>query len=127
MELRSQLKGYLRSKGVRSGKMEVLKMLEEVATEINITGVPQFPRTESNLLNFVFDRKPDDTIPEFEVHDPVKIKELGMWDNYLTKGNVYIVHKVTDECIVIKDDSGDLNPYLKSRFINLSKRNLVVN
>jgi hypothetical protein len=44
-----------------------------------------------------------------------------MWDTNLTEGKTYRINKIKGDYIVIRDDSGELNPYLKARFLNKSE------
>lgn len=147
MEMKKIIKEYLSNEGTREGKINILRFLLE--TEKELANEPTVRRlklghkepsyrlsdwfvdqglpTKDTIVRKLQDIKKSISEPHgtnFEIHDPVKCRVVGTWDRFLTKERTYIVHEITDECIIIKDDSGDLNPYLKDRFINLSKRNL---
>lgn len=58
---------------------------------------------------------------DFLSGDQVVCKSPGAFDMYLDRHTTYTVIRVSEKYIVIKDDSGNENPYLKARFTHLAK------
>jgi hypothetical protein len=122
MEIKDILKDYLITNGVKEGKVKLVSILSEIEKELIKDGVVyEGEELELKILSLI-DAKLGESEDLFELHDPVKVKTLGDWDRFLTLDRVYQVYEIKEDCIIIRDDSGDFNPYLKDRFINLSKR-----
>lgn len=65
--------------------------------------------------------KKDLSEESFKKGDLVECNSVGAFDRFLKEGTIYEVIKNLEDSIVIKDDSGTENPYLKVRFRRVAK------
>jgi hypothetical protein len=136
MEIKTKLREFLSEEGMVHGKeilIQTIAALEkEYFDKIKTDAVLNLEAEMFNkhLIDLDIDVVYNDISKEVEheyrttiyrVSDPVEPTIVGNWDRDITEGKTYRVNDVSGDYIVIRDDSGLLRPYLKSRFINTSK------
>jgi hypothetical protein len=136
MEIKDQLREFLSEEGMVHGKEIIFNTIaaleKEYFDKVKTTAVETLEKEMFNkhLADLNIDVIYNDISQEIEheyrttiyrVSDPVEPTIVGNWDRDITEGKTYRVNSVSGDYIVIRDDSGLLRPYLKSRFINTSK------
>jgi hypothetical protein len=135
MNVKTELRRFLKEKGIENGKSIILKELDSIEKEyFNALQTAEVKELENEMytmhltdlnINITYidvSQQVDDELRTsiYRVSDPVEPITIGMWDTNLTEGRTYRINKVAGDYIVIRDDSGELNPYLKARFLNKS-------
>lgn len=135
MNVKTELRKFLTEEGIENGKSIILKEIASIekeyfgklqTDEVKELETEMYQKHLSDLnLQTTFGTPVVDAEEElrnsiFRVSDPVEPKTVGIWDNNLTEGQEYRINEVSGNIIIIRDDSGELNPYLKSRFRNKS-------
>lgn len=135
MNVKTELRKFLHEEGIENGKSIILKELESIEKEyfnaLQTTSAKELENemyithlTDLNInINYTdVSQQIEDELRTsiYRVSDPVEPITIGMWDTHLTEGRTYRINKVSGDYIVIRDDSGELNPYLKARFLNTS-------
>lgn len=136
MNVKTKLRKFLKEKGIENGKSIILKEIESIEKEyFKKLQTPEVVKLEEDMYKLhladlgidvtytdVSQQIEDDLRTSiFRVSDPVEPTTIGMWDTNLTEGKTYRINKIKGDYIVIRDDSGELNPYLKARFLNKSE------
>jgi hypothetical protein len=139
MEIKAELKKFLSKEGMVNGKSIILDTIDslekEYLTSLKTKANQDLENKMYNLhlkdldIDVVYEDVSSDVSEKldyayrtsvFRVSDPVKPTIVGNWDRNITEDSTYRVNEVMGDFIVIRDDSGKLRPYLKSRFINTS-------
>ena len=135
MSVKTELRKFLKKEGIENGKSIILKELDSIEKEYFLTlQTPEAKKLEEDMyklhlsdlvINVTYtdvSQQVDDDLRTsiYRISDPVVPITIGMWDTNLTEGKPYRINKIKGDYIVIRDDSGDLNPYLKARFLNKS-------
>lgn len=136
MNVKTKLRKFLKEEGIENGKSIILKEIESIEKEyFKKLQTPEVVKLEEDMYKLhladlgidvtytdVSQQIEDDLRTSiFRVSDPVEPTTIGMWDTNLTEGKTYRINKIKGDYIVIRDDSGELNPYLKARFLNKSE------
>lgn len=136
MNVKTKLRKFLKEKGIENGKSIILKEIESIEKEyFKKLQTPEVVKLEEDMYKLhladlgidvtytdVSQQIEDDLRTSiFRISDPVEPTTIGMWDTNLTEGKTYRINKIKGDYIVIRDDSGELNPYLKARFLNKSE------
>lgn len=136
MDVKKELRKFLIEEGIENGKSIILRELESIEKEYyNKLKTPKVEELENEMYKtYLNDLDIDITYIDvskiveneirtsiYRVSDPVEPRTIGMWDTNLTEGKTYRINKIIGDYIVIRDDSGELNPYLKARFVNKSE------
>lgn len=136
MNVKTKLRKFLKEEGIENGKSIILKEIESIEKEyFKKLQTPEVVKLEEDMYKLhladlgidvtytdVSQQIEDDLRTSiFRISDPVEPTTIGMWDTNLTEGKTYRINKIKGDYIVIRDDSGELNPYLKARFLNKSE------
>lgn len=135
MNVKTDLREFLIEQGIENGKSIILKEIaaiekeyfsslqtdevKELEKEMYITHLSDM-NIDINYENVTSKVMDELRTSIYRVKDPVEPIEIGIWDTNLTEGKSYVIEIMRGDTIGIIDDSGELNPYLKTRFKNLA-------